>query len=77
MTNKPWWYYPIFLGIIVLLRKLYQRIAVFWYGRQKAARLRGQGPKSEMMLLNSLPIITVIIVVACAVLIVMAIKTAK
>ncbi len=73
----PWWSYLIIVGGAGLLRKIVSSLTVSWHRRQKAARLRGQEPKGEMMLLSSLPMVTVVIVAVCVVLIVAAIAAVK
>jgi hypothetical protein len=77
ILTYPWWQPLVIVGSAALLRKIVSSITVSWHRRQKAARLRGQEPKGEMMLLNSLPMVTVIIVAVCVVLIVAAIAAAK
>lgn len=55
--TRPWWSYLVIVGGAGLVRKLVSSLTVSWHRRQKAARLRGQEPKGEMMLLNSLPMV--------------------
>ncbi len=77
MNRAMFWHAAIILGCAALLRKIFSSIVVFWHRRQKAAGFRGEEPKGEMVLLNSLPLITVIIVGICVLVIVWAVKGAE